>query len=493
MDVFPEVHQLMRSPLDFTHILDEIPLGIMVMDTDLRVVYLNQFFQALTGFSLDIAKGIPCKNILRSSACILNCPVLATHRKNRSISCTSDIINTDRQKLPVRITTAQITDTLGHFTGYMETIEDMRSSATNDPEKNVAYSFANIIGRSRKMETIFQTLPMLAQSDTSILITGETGTGKDLVAEAIHQTSGRADGPFIKINCGALPETLLESELYGYEKGAFTGAHKKRPGKFLTADKGVLFLDEIGDMPLALQSKMLHVLQSGEFSPLGSDEDFKTDVWVIAATNHNLEESMRKKAFREDLFYRLNIIKIEIPPLRERREDIPALIEYYFRMYKTEYPNNNGTKPDSHILERLCSYPWPGNVRQLQNCIKKQMVLNSWDKIFEELPWESSQDIVHDTQVPPSSLNQFHSEVNNDRLKIISEFVDLSTSSEKLFEDISLKKIKKLASDKVEKEVITFVLEKVGWNRSRASKILKVSYKTLLYKMSEFDVSPPVK
>jgi len=201
---------------------------------------------------------------------------------------------------------------------------------------------------------------------------------------------------------------------------------------------------------------------------------------------------MKKKTFREDLFYRLNIIKIDIPPLRERQEDIPALIEYYYRIYRSEYPNTPGVKPDSHTLARLCDYSWPGNVRQLQNCIKKQMVLNSWGKIFEELPPDSSQDPMAEPQVTPQP-NHFHNEVNNERLKIISEFVDLSTSSEKLFEDISLKKIKKLASDKVEKEVITFVLEKVGWNRSRASKILKVSYKTLLYKMSEFDVSPPVK
>ncbi len=356
-----------------------------------------------------------------------------------------------------------------------------------------------LIGVSKSILKIKELINHVANTCLNVLITGETGVGKEVVAQSLYSESPRESKNFVKINCAALPETLLESELYGYEKGAFTGAYKKRPGKFLTADKGVLFLDEIGDMPLPLQSKMLHVLQSGEFSPLGSDEDFKTDVWVIAATNHNLEESMKKKTFREDLFYRLNIIKIDIPPLRERPEDIPPLIEYYYRKYKIEYPNNHGSKPDSHILARICAYPWPGNVRQLQNCIKKQMVVESWDKIFEELPMESSQGSqgsqgsLDDPGLSFSLPNQFHSEVNNDRLKIISEFVDLSTSSEKLFEDISLKKIKKLASDKVEKEVIIFVLEKVGWNRSRASKILKVSYKTLLYKMSEFNVSPPVK
>lgn len=359
-----------------------------------------------------------------------------------------------------------------------------------------------LIGVSSSMLKIKELINHVAQTCLNILITGETGVGKEVVAQSLYAESNRSKNNFVKINCAALPETLLESELYGYEKGAFTGAHKKRYGKFLTADKGVLFLDEIGDMPLSLQSKMLHVLQSGEFSPLGSDQDFKTDVWIIAATNQRLEENIKNKTFREDLFYRLNIIKIDIPPLRERPEDIPALIEYYFKKYLPEHPKTKVERPDKRTMERLCSYQWPGNVRQLQNCIKKQMVLNSWDKIFEELPDDahaagpsSSEDISMGQSVGSgiySSDYKLDTDPGNHRLRIISEFVDMSTSSEKLFEDISLKKIKKLASDKVEKEVITFVLEKVGWNRSKAAKILKVSYKTLLYKMSEFDVNPPI-
>lgn len=350
-----------------------------------------------------------------------------------------------------------------------------------------------LIGVSKSILKIKELINHVANTCLNVLITGETGVGKEVVAQCLYAESIRSDRNFVKINCAALPETLLESELYGYEKGAFTGAHRKRPGKFQTADKGVLFLDEIGDMPLSLQSKMLHVLQSGEFSPLGSDQEFKTDVWVIAATNHNLEESIAKKAFREDLFYRLNIIKIEIPPLRERPEDIPPLIEYYFRLYKSEIPESQGSKPTSEILNRLCKYQWPGNVRQLQNCIKKQMVINSWDKIFQELPKDPAELTQPVQGQPILNGNISGNEFPTDRTSIISEFVDLSTSSDKLFEDISLKKIKKLASDRVEKEVITFVLEKVGWNRSRAAKILKISYKTLLYKMTEFEVQPPVK
>ena len=350
-----------------------------------------------------------------------------------------------------------------------------------------------LIGVSKSILKIKELIHHVANTCLNVLITGATGVGKEVVAQNLYAESARSTQNFVKINCAALPETLLESELYGYEKGAFTGAHKKRPGKFQTADKGVLFLDEIGDMPMALQSKMLHVLQSGEFSPLGSDQEYKTDVWVIAATNHNLEESMKQKMFREDLFYRLNIIKIDIPPLRKRKEDIPSLIEYYFRLYKSEYPDNQGTRPDSDILTKLCNYSWPGNVRQLQNCIKKQMILNSWEKIFEELTQEHPEidsSILKENQQNGTQV-YINQEFSNARTSIISEFVDLSTSSDKLFEDLSLKKIKKMASDKVEKEVIAFVLEKVGWNRSRASKILKISYKTLLYKMNEFKVLPP--
>jgi transcriptional regulator with PAS, ATPase and Fis domain len=352
-----------------------------------------------------------------------------------------------------------------------------------------------LIGVSKSILKIKELIHHVSDTCLNVLITGETGVGKEVVAQSLYNESARVSQNFVKINCAALPETLLESELYGFEKGAFTGAYRKRAGKFQMADKGVLFLDEIGDMPLALQSKMLHVLQSGEFSPLGSEQEFKTDVWVIAATNHNLEKSMAKKTFREDLFYRLNIIKIDIPPLRERKEDIPPLIEYYLKNYRSEYPNNQVTKPNHDTFSKLVNYPWPGNVRQLQNCIKKQMILQSWEKTFKELPKYEDQDstIVAtdknaiEIQEPPDK------KAAKSTSSIISEFVDLSTSSDKLFEDISLKKIKKMAAAKVEKEVILFVLEKIGWNRSRAAKILKVSYKTLLYKISEFKIHPPVK
>ena len=346
-----------------------------------------------------------------------------------------------------------------------------------------------LIGISKSIVEIQELIKQVANNCLNVLITGETGVGKEVVAQNLYAESIRSSKNFVKINCAALPETLFESELFGYEKGAFTGADRNRLGKFQAANKGVLFLDEIGDMPILLQSKILHVLQSGEFSPLGSDQEFKSDVWVIAATNQNLEKKIANKTFREDLFYRLNIINILVPPLRERKEDIPLIIEYFISSNKLKYPHNHCSKPDLSELAKLCDYQWPGNVRQLKNCIDKQMVFDSWGKVIEELPRE----------IPETSLNIQEEKINgtkpiiNNSTRIVSQFIDISTSSDKLLEDISLKHIKKLASNRVEKEVIAFVLGEVGWNRSNAAKILKISYKTLLYKIDELDVCSSLK
>ena len=346
-----------------------------------------------------------------------------------------------------------------------------------------------IIGVSRQILKIKDLIKHVADTCLNIVITGETGVGKEVVAQALYKKSSRSTNAFVKVNCAALPETLLESELYGYERGAFTGAQKKRRGKFQTAHNGVLFLDEIGDMPIALQSKILHVLQSGEFSPLGSDQEIHTDAWIIAATNCQLEEKIKKKEFREDLFYRLNIIKIDIPPLRDRPDDIPPLVEYYTKLYNTQFPNNTISKINDDIMEQLCSYHWPGNVRQLQNSIKKQVVLQDWDTVLKELTMGSRPPDQEGVYPGGNPMNKSAGPVNPSPL--ISEFLDISKSSDHLFEDISLKKIKKRAVDRVEREVIGYVLDKVSWNRSKASRILKVSYKTLLYKISELGLIPP--
>jgi len=337
-----------------------------------------------------------------------------------------------------------------------------------------------LIGVSQTIESIRDLIKLVANTGLNVVISGESGVGKEIVAQNLYFNSHRKGNPFIKVNCAALPEGLLESELFGYERGAFTGADQRRKGKFRLADKGVLFLDEIGDMSLSLQSKLLHVLQTGEFSPLGSEKDIKTDTWVIAATNHDLEQDLRKGKFREDLYYRLNIIKFYITPLRNRPEDIPPLIEYYIQKYSDRFNAKQRSKPGKEIMDKLLAYHWPGNVRELQNVLKRAIVLKDWEEVVNEL--------INNKAIPADSNLAIK---QSDTSSIVSELLDFESLETKGFESLSLKKIRKKALDRIEKEVISYVLGKTGWNRSKACKILKISYKTLLYKISDLNLEPP--
>lgn len=337
-----------------------------------------------------------------------------------------------------------------------------------------------LIGVSQTIESIRDMIKHVANTGLNVVISGESGVGKEVVAQNLYFNSHRKGNPFIKVNCAALPEGLLESELFGYERGAFTGADQRRKGKFRLADKGVLFLDEIGDMSLSLQSKLLHVLQTGEFSPLGSEKDIKTDTWVIAATNHDLEQDLRKGKFREDLYYRLNIIKFYITPLRNRPEDIPPLIEYYIQKYSDRFNAKQRSKPGKEIMDKLLAYHWPGNVRELQNVLKRAIVLKDWEEVVNEL--------INNKAIPADSNLAIK---QSDTSSIVSELLDFESLETKGFESLSLKKIRKKALDRIEKEVISYVLGKTGWNRSKACKILKISYKTLLYKISDLNLEPP--
>jgi transcriptional regulator with PAS, ATPase and Fis domain len=336
-----------------------------------------------------------------------------------------------------------------------------------------------IIGCSDNIQRVKELVEHVASTGLNTVIFGESGVGKEVIAQNLYQKSPRLGKPFIKINCAALPEGLLESELFGYERGAFTGAEQKRRGKFQLAHGGVLLLDEIGDMPMALQAKLLHVLQSGEFSPLGSEKDFKTDTWVIAATNHDLKKDINEGKFREDLYYRLNIIKIYISPLRERRDDIPPLIDYYIEEYVSQLGGRNIQRPGPDIIQKLQGYHWPGNVRELQNVLKRMLVLGECDKIVAELFEEKNQQDQR-PEIPSGPVQSS-----------LTELVDLKTSDPMNNNAFSLKSVKKKAVDRVEREVISYVLKKTDWNRSKAAKILKVSYKTLLNKISELEIAPP--
>lgn len=365
----PKITQLLSSGIDFSKMVNDIPVGIAILDTDHRVVFVNQTFEALTGFSLSEAYGYPCRSILRSRNCVQDCPARSMKKKLRSRSFETDIVNRDRQNVPVRMTIAPLLDGNGESLGYVETLEDLRVIKTLDVKKSQAYSFGDIVGRSPQMERVFQTLPVLAQSDASILITGETGTGKDLVAEAIHQTSNRASGPFIKINCGALPETLLESEIFGHQKGAFTGAVENKPGRFRLAHNGTIFLTEIGDLPLLLQVKLLTFLDDKVIYPLGSTQGFKANVRIIAATHRDLEQMVRDKRFRQDLLFRLNVARIHLPPLRKRDGDIRLLLDHFLNNVCAQIDKPiKGFTPKA--LAFLTAYRYPGNIRELRNIIE---------------------------------------------------------------------------------------------------------------------------
>jgi transcriptional regulator with PAS, ATPase and Fis domain len=329
------------------------------------------------------------------------------------------------------------------------------------------------IGESQNICKIKQLISKIADTEVSALVCGETGVGKDLVVQNLYHKSNRVGKPFIKINCAALPDTLLESEMFGYERGAFTGAQRKMRGKFEQANGGTLFLDEIGDMSFGLQSKLLHVLQDGTFTPLGSEKSVQTDTWVIAATNHNLKQDLAEGKFRSDLYYRLNTITITIEPLRKRPEDIPYLIECYTKKYTSRF-NDNSPKPLSQNTVDT------GNVRELQNVLQRLMVLgadeSNLDDMLGSINGSNSAKVFQTSAPSPLKFTRYFSS-NGDQMPELSS--------------LSLKKIRKNAKNQIEKTLIEYALGETGWNRTAASKVLEISYRSLLSKMEDFGIQPP--
>jgi two-component system response regulator AtoC len=307
------------------------------------------------------------------------------------------------------------------------------------------------------MQEVKSLVEQVADSELTVLIRGESGTGKEIVARMLHSLSSRRNEPFIKVNCAALPRDLLEAELFGYEKGAFTGAHKTKPGRFEIANKGTIFLDEIGDLPLELQSKLLQVLEQHEFMRVGGVKTIKVDVRIVCATNRDLEKALEEKALRDDLYYRLNEIIINISPLRGRKEDIPLLIEYFLKRYNTLY-NKNYSKLSTNALKILEKYNWPGNVRQLENLIKQIVVRENENIIYETLKEQPSVTPEQNEQTPTLSIEETYS---------LKKRVGEAVASE-------------------ERRLIAQVLNKTNWNRRKAAEILKISYRSLLYKIKEY-------
>ncbi|MCX5737152.1 MAG: sigma-54 dependent transcriptional regulator [Proteobacteria bacterium] len=342
-------------------------------------------------------------------------------------------------------------------------VEELRGRVRSEAE------LLMLCGDDPKMREVREIIEQVADTDITVLVRGESGTGKELVARALHRLSGRVERPFVKVNCAALPSELLESELFGFEKGAFTGAQRRKLGKFEYANHGTIFLDEISEMHPSLQAKLLQVLQDGEFSRLGGESDVHVDTRVIAATNRNLETAVIDGSFREDLFYRLNVVTVQLPALRDRKDAIPLLIDHFLTMYNRQY-GKSVKQLQARTLEACHAYQWPGNVRELENTVKRMVVLGNEQAILEE--------ITHRTGLagaPDEASSVFDLEALG---------VDFADSK-----GVDLKAIAKRAAQIAEKKVIERVLDQTRWNRKEAAERLQISYKALLYKMKDSGLS----
>ncbi len=335
---------------------------------------------------------------------------------------------------------------------------DERGGTASEAVTNYAAHYAPLLDGSAGMRAIRAMVESIADTDATVLLRGESGVGKDLVAHALHAASRRCNGPFIKVNCAAIPSELLESELFGHEKGAFTGAHRRKPGQFEYANTGTIYLDEIADLPLALQAKLLHVLQDLRFSRVGGHGMIEVDIRVVSATNRDLELALVRGEFREDLYYRLNVVEIRIPPLRERKEEILALAARFLKKFNEQYRRNKELSAET--TARLLEYSWRGNVRELENIIRRIVVLPDGEQMFENL------------SAGPRPMGPF-------ALRSRS----LSTEG--------LREIARNGAHAAERKALADVLERVQWNRAEAARILKVSYKTLLNKIAECQLKPP--
>lgn len=358
----------LNSESSLLRLLNAMPLGVAVLGPDGRIGAVNRVWETLTGTGLAEIRGLACLHAVRCDFCMKGCPLPSGQTCFAPLSRDGDILTRDRRRLPVRFTLAPLGGQNGAPAAYLETIQALDVA---DPARAAAarLGFSGLIGSSPQMDKLFRMIPSVAQTDSSVLITGETGTGKDALAEAIHKASDRARGPFIKVNCGALPDTLLESELFGHAKGAFTGAERAKPGRVQLAHGGTLFLTEIGDLPLGLQVKLLSFLDDKVIYPLGSTTGFHADVRVVVATHRDLEGMVREQRFRQDLLFRLNVIRLHMPPLRERGHDVELLLRHFIQDFRQRFQKKvEGLTEEAQLL--LTRYQYPGNVRELRNIVE---------------------------------------------------------------------------------------------------------------------------
>ena len=374
-------------------ILDSIADGVFTVDSEWKITSFNRAAEKITGIDQNEALGRHCWEVFRASICEQRCSLRHTLETGHPIVNQSIfIVSSEGERIPISISTAILKDEKGRVIGGVETFRDLSVVEELRKELSGRHSFLDIISKNKEMQRLFGILEQISESDATVLLEGESGTGKELFAKAIHSLSPRKKSPMITINCGSLPDTLLESELFGYKAGAFTDAKRDKPGRLALAKKGTVFLDEIGDISPALQVRLLRVLQDRIYEPLGSTASEKADVRIVVATNKNLEKLVKEGTFREDLYYRINVVKLVLPPLRKRKEDIPLLAEHFLRKFgRLSGKEIQGLSPE--VFPILMSHNFPGNVRELENIIEYATVVckNHWIGI-EHLPEYLSQE-----------------------------------------------------------------------------------------------------
>ncbi|MDD3118877.1 MAG: sigma 54-interacting transcriptional regulator [Victivallales bacterium] len=444
-----------RSKVPIEAILESISDGVFTVDPDWRVTSFNRAAAEILGIPREEAIGRPCAEIFRSNMCQTSCALRQTLATGLPvINRLCYIIDSDGNRHPISVSTAVLRAADGSIIGGAETFRDLSEVEELRKKLEGRVQIGDFISHSPAMRQVFDLVHAVSSSVSTVLIQGDTGTGKELLARAIHSLSPRASHPFVAVNCGALPDTLLESELFGYKKGAFTGAAQDKPGRFALAKGGTLFLDEIGEISPALQVRLLRVIQEHCYVPLGGTKSESTDVRIIAATNRDLRAMVKTGDFREDLFYRINVVRIEVPPLVQRKEDIPLLVEHFIaRFNRQQHRNISGIAPEAQSL--LMAHNWPGNVRELENVIERAFVLCTGSCIAPcHLPEE-----LYPPSGPPASL-------------AVTAHSNMQT-----------------AIQTAERQTIVNALQHNGYNRAQTARELGIHPTTLFRKMKALDIA----
>ena len=429
-------------------ILDSIADGVFTVDLDFQITSFNRAAEEITGFSRDTAIGQACSDVFKTDVCSDACILKQALKEQKAIVHRPvHITRTDKKRIPISVNASLLRNKAGYVIGGVETFRDLTSVQKLRKALRKQHSFNDIVSKNEKMNKIFSILPRIAESSSTVLIGGQSGTGKELIARAIHNHSPQKDGPFITVNCGALPDTLCESELFGYKAGAFTDAKRDKLGRFALAQNGSIFLDEIGDISPAVQIRLLRVLENRVYEPLGSTKTIETNARVIAATHRNLGELVKKGTFREDLYFRINVIRLALPTLAERKSDIPLLIDHFIERFNHIH-GRNILGITQEAIAAMLMYPWPGNVRELENAIEHAFALCQGDLIqMAHLP----EDIIP--------------------------------------ENGSILVTTGLTLKEVEKQTIEQALKRNSWKRVKTARELGINKNTLRYKIKRYGIN----